>query len=232
MIDRYYPTAETTDTLTGKYIEEIACDGNIVLEVGCGHECREFSDKEREKKGYKIIGLDLIESDLKENADVDSKIVADMESIPLKKESIDIVVSNMVFEHLEKPQVVLGEISRILREGGATIITTPNKYGLFSICAQIIPAGVRPKLLRILGDRRESDVFPTFYRANTIKHLDRMLKGLGFRKVKVMLFQPPPYAFVFSRVLCLLVIVFYRIIRKFPIFDFLRGVIIATYVKR
>jgi ubiquinone/menaquinone biosynthesis C-methylase UbiE len=48
------------------------------------------------------------------------------ESLPLKDESFDCVLMSEVIEHLEAPQISIGEAVRVLRPSGRLLITTPN----------------------------------------------------------------------------------------------------------
>jgi ubiquinone/menaquinone biosynthesis C-methylase UbiE len=48
------------------------------------------------------------------------------ESLPLKDESFDCVLMSEVIEHLEAPQISIGEAARVLCPGGRLLVTTPN----------------------------------------------------------------------------------------------------------
>ena len=50
------------------------------------------------------------------------------EFIPLKDNSIDVVIMSEVIEHVDDPELVLNEINRILRLDGKVFITVVNKY--------------------------------------------------------------------------------------------------------
>jgi len=51
---------------------------------------------------------------------------ADGRVIPFRDNSFDAVVSFEVFEHIENVEVYLAEVFRVLDEGGAFIVSTPN----------------------------------------------------------------------------------------------------------
>jgi ubiquinone/menaquinone biosynthesis C-methylase UbiE len=53
--------------------------------------------------------------------------VNDKDELPFKSQSLDLVVLTDVIEHLTRPDKLLGEIARILKEDGSAIITTPNR---------------------------------------------------------------------------------------------------------
>ena len=52
-------------------------------------------------------------------------IVADASSLPLEQESVDLVLSTQVLEHVPEPADVLRECHRILRPSGRVALTAP-----------------------------------------------------------------------------------------------------------
>lgn len=52
-------------------------------------------------------------------------VVADLHALPLPSASFDFVLCTEVLEHVAEPQRVLGELHRILRPGGAILLTAP-----------------------------------------------------------------------------------------------------------
>lgn len=52
-------------------------------------------------------------------------IVSDITAIPLKKESIDVILCSEVFEHIVDPLKALDEFYRLLKPGGKLILTAP-----------------------------------------------------------------------------------------------------------
>jgi SAM-dependent methyltransferase len=55
----------------------------------------------------------------------EADIVADAASLPLEQESVDLVLSTQVLEHVPEPADVLRECHRILRPGGRVALTAP-----------------------------------------------------------------------------------------------------------
>jgi SAM-dependent methyltransferase len=56
-------------------------------------------------------------------------IVADFpHPLPIRNSSVDGVISISVFEHLEKPEFAMREVTRILKPGGSLFIATPFQY--------------------------------------------------------------------------------------------------------
>jgi SAM-dependent methyltransferase len=53
-------------------------------------------------------------------------VLGDLETIPLAKDSVDIVICNSTLEHVGDPQTAIGEMSRVLRRGGHLVMTVPS----------------------------------------------------------------------------------------------------------
>lgn len=102
----------------------------IVLDIACGNG---YGSQILAYAGAKFVyGID----NSKEAVDYANKkylqrnikfILGDAEKISLKEKSVDIVISLETIEHLRHPKKFLKESKRILKHGGALILSTPNK---------------------------------------------------------------------------------------------------------
>jgi SAM-dependent methyltransferase len=70
-----------------------------------------------------IIGLDIADS-------ASADIIANAKFVPVKSNSIDVVICNQVIEHESEPEKIIVEIERILKEGGALILSAPQMVRL------------------------------------------------------------------------------------------------------
>jgi SAM-dependent methyltransferase len=111
-------------------------DNKLILDAGCG---RGLSTVSLLEKNANVIFLDIIPEALKvvskiiEFRNYNSNfllIVADLNSIPIKKESIDIIWSGGVLEHFKETFIPYSELYRVLKQNGDIIFTIPNKFGL------------------------------------------------------------------------------------------------------
>jgi SAM-dependent methyltransferase len=57
-------------------------------------------------------------------------ILGDAQNIPVKSNAVDCVKCTELLEHVEHPEKVLGEISRVLKPGGTLILSTPFSFGV------------------------------------------------------------------------------------------------------
>jgi ubiquinone/menaquinone biosynthesis C-methylase UbiE len=101
--------------------------GKVVLETGVGHGGMQVELLRRE--AAKTIALDIdpwfLEETRKRVAG-DSRVEfvhAPIEECPLPDESVDVVVSDSVFEHLSDVPASLNQLHRVLRPGGLVYIT-------------------------------------------------------------------------------------------------------------
>jgi ubiquinone/menaquinone biosynthesis C-methylase UbiE len=105
--------------------------GKTVVDMGAG-DCALTSLMA--EKGAKVIAVDNSKEGLEYGKDNFEKkklkgefLVADIYNMPLASASANIVVSSDVIEHLDDPEKLLKEASRILKTGGQIIISTPYR---------------------------------------------------------------------------------------------------------
>ncbi len=121
-----------------------------------------------------VIGMDVAPV-VMENPGLDEAHVITPESVlPLEDESIDLIVSDHVFEHIADPQLLREEFYRILKPGGWVCARTPNRWGYIGLGTNLVPNRFHTLVLkRLQRERKEVDVFPTTYRLNTRRAVRR-----------------------------------------------------------
>jgi SAM-dependent methyltransferase len=75
-----------------------------------------------------VFGLDINADELKVSA-IPNVMLANMDTgrkLPFKDSSFDLVFCNHVIEHLLDPDNLLDEVSRVLKNDGVFVVTTPN----------------------------------------------------------------------------------------------------------
>ncbi len=98
-----------------------------VLDLGCGTG----SSLDRFNKGSRPISW--IGMDIAESQEVNSRVANgypictyDGINLPLKSDTIDLVYSHQVFEHVRKPELLLSEVQRVLKSGGRFVGSTSH----------------------------------------------------------------------------------------------------------
>jgi len=120
---------------------------------------------------------------------------------PVQDNSIDICVSDSVIEHLAYPQTFFREARRVIRKGGYLCIRTTNSWGYPALISKLLSKQTSRLLLgKIKKDVKDQDIFPTYYRCNTLPRLIRLLKENKFESV-VYGFRAEPSYFMFSPIL-------------------------------
>jgi len=136
------------------------------------------------------VGIDLDER-VRDNPHLDLGVVANCESIPFDNDSFDVIVADNVLEHLAKPEVVFGEIRRVLRPGGVFIAKTPNKFHYMPLAARLTPHSFH-QWYNALRGRAPQDTFPTLYRANSRARLRELASVSGLELVEAQLAEGRP----------------------------------------
>ena len=98
--------------------------GDRILDAGAG-ECRNRELIENQT----YIALDAACGDQSWNySGLDA--IANLEKVPFKPNSFDVVICTQVLEHVREPQLVLNEFFRIAKEGGSIYISAPQGWGV------------------------------------------------------------------------------------------------------
>jgi hypothetical protein len=96
-------------------------------------------------------------------------------------------MSNWTVEHLKDVEPSFAEAARVITPGGYFCVRTPNRFHYSSVGAALIPASYQHKVRKALGHFHEQgDVFPVYYRCNTVGKLRRVLERHGFDSLAYM----------------------------------------------
>ncbi|HSX03830.1 MAG TPA: bifunctional 2-polyprenyl-6-hydroxyphenol methylase/3-demethylubiquinol 3-O-methyltransferase UbiG [Rhabdochlamydiaceae bacterium] len=100
-----------------------------ILDIGCGGG---FLTNYLAKKGHRVSGVDLSEKSLSIAKKSDTTqsaeyFLASAYELPFPEESFDVVSAMDLLEHVEKPELVIKEASRVLKKGGLFFFHTFNR---------------------------------------------------------------------------------------------------------
>jgi len=106
-------------------------EGDIVLDLGCGAGFDCFLASERVGKDGKVIGVDMTQEMIRKaklNAEKRgvknvSFLFAEIENLPIKDNSVDIIITNCVINLTPDKTKTFQEAYRVLRKGGKMYIS-------------------------------------------------------------------------------------------------------------
>lgn len=156
----------------------------IIVDIGGGKKSP-IAEFKNEYNNLTLIAVDISDDELEFNTNVDQKIIADVtKEIPLPDESVDMIISSSVLEHLRGQEKFIQNASRLLKPNGESyfIHVFPSKFALFALINQIIPHGVSRRLVTAVFPKRKSTgVFPAHYEKCYYSGMKKVLIKNGFR---------------------------------------------------
>ncbi len=146
-----------------KKLDQVCSEDKVVLDLGAGAGAVNSYDLKGRCK--KIYGVDF-DPRVKNNHLLDEGIQIVDEKLPFEDNSIDIIFSIYVFEHVANPQLAVQELDRVLKPGGYIFALTPNKWHYVSLVAAMTPTRFHKWVNKKRGFSGD-DTFPTTYKLNT-----------------------------------------------------------------
>jgi SAM-dependent methyltransferase len=142
---------------------------------------------------HKLIAADIDPVVLTNPTTTENLLIVDGR-IPLPDNSVDVIVADYVMEHVLDPAAFASEITRVLKWNGVFCARTPHKYNYTSIVAALVRNKLHASILTaVQPDRKAKDVFPTAYRLNTLKEIQRAFPT--FRNCSYLYAPEPAYYF-------------------------------------
>ena len=144
--------------------------------LGCaafGVEVFEAQARQAEARGIQVTRLDLEDA-----------------AFPWADGSMDVVVSNQVFEHLKNVWRPMSEVFRVLRPGGWLVLSVPNLGSLHNRVLRAL--GRQPTSIRTLGPHVRGYTFGEIQRFVALDGAFRVVRalGVGFYPFAVPLANP------------------------------------------
>lgn len=158
---------------------------------------------------------------------LDAFVLAPCTQLPFADGSFDLVLAYLVVEHLAMPTAALREYARVLRPGGYLCIKTPAVRTPLFLLSRVLPTGMHKWLKAGIGTPAD-DVFPTYYRANTISDLSHALDVAGFERDWLRTFDQT-YAYLSQTRWMYALGLLYSRLTEAKALAFLRNQIVAIY---
>jgi ubiquinone/menaquinone biosynthesis C-methylase UbiE len=179
LVKEIFPDFKDAGEIYSEFLDQHLKTGAKILNAGCGEQAvaEKFFIRASE-----VIGIDKIEPE-RVPTYLDQFIRADLIRLPLPDNYFDLIIAEWVLEHLQKPKVVLNEFKRILKPGGKVVFMTTNISSWLGILSLLTPTFIHKKLKKICLGIQEKNTFPTRYKINTIKKIEKTFSECGYKKV-------------------------------------------------
>ena len=200
---------------------------HTLLDAGCGRTAPVLSLYRG--KCRRLIGVDVV--DFAADTAGMELLKHDLGDLPVESESVDIVMSRSVMEHIDNPQKVYREIHRVLKPGGSFVFLTANYWDYASLVAKLVPNRFHPWIVSRTEGRAEEDVFPVVYRTNTRRAVRRWAAASGFEVASFRYLGQYPVYFMFNGLLFLLATSYEKLITSVSALNFLQGWILVRLVR-
>src|SRR5580704_11865707 len=145
------PGIEYTQIIYGQALIDALEPSVRWLDAGCGHEIlKHGAGTERfelTSKAQFNVGCDLDMRSLQDQALLANRVCCNLESLPFRSNSFDLVSLNNVAEHLPDPVTTVTEIARVLRDGGRVIVHTPNARSYWVTIARLARLALPERLM-------------------------------------------------------------------------------------
>jgi SAM-dependent methyltransferase len=230
LMRRVHPRLPMSDVeekaIVNAWLQSATDDGeHRVLDAGCGFQ----NGLIVEYRGrFRAVGIDLDPRVLQSNKDLDAKAVANCGAIPLRAGCVDLIFCRFVMEHMEDPGAAMREFFRVLKPGGAAVLTTVNvrNPGMWSV--RFVPAWVRTAVRAASFGPELGENAPTFYRANTEADIRSLLEREGFRIATRHYFPTFVWYFRFATPLLLLFSFANRVLDTLGLSQFYGGILVEA----
>lgn len=227
LYSKYYAGRQFHDAVYRELIHKYLPPRGRLLDAGCGRYLK-FSKEYAQTA--EVVGLDLEPALETTNQGSPFGIRGDLSNLPFPTNHFDLVISRYVVEHLDDPGKVFREFRRVLKPGGKVILATPNKYDYVSVIASISPYRLHRALVSRIFGVSEDDVYPTLYRANTLRKIDEELRSAGLLKKELRAITHYPAYLMISPLLFRLGVLYERL-TSLEMLRSLRSVIVCVFEK-
>jgi SAM-dependent methyltransferase len=177
---------------------------SVVLDFGAGRGAAYYQDPSLYRKslrnlrgeGRRVIGID-VDPVVSSNPWIDEAVVIDSTSpLPFPNERFDLIVSDSTFEHVSDATRIAGELDRVLKVGGWICARTPNRNGYVALMNRIMPAVIARRIISSAQpDRKGEDIFPAYYRMNTLRRLSMLFPAYHYEHMSFAFDSEPRYHF-------------------------------------
>lgn len=177
---------------------------DVVLDLGAGRGAWFEDDNCEIRREIRLLRgkvSQLIAADVDmavlDNRASDKQLVIKDGVLDLQESSVDLVIADFVLEHISDPENFVKQIEFVLKSGGWFCARTPHRFSYVAMASSLLKNSSHGAAVeKIQPGRKEADVFPAFYKLNTIADIQRQFFGW---KNKSFIFRTDPAYFFGSR---------------------------------
>jgi SAM-dependent methyltransferase len=179
-----------------------------------------------------VVGAD-IDPIVLTNKELDRAYVIEGDKLPFPDSSFDVIFSDYVLEHVERPGPFLAEVHRVLKPGCSFFFRTPNIYHYVALISCITPHRLHTTVANFMRSLPENahEPWPTFYRLNSRRAINRVASQSGFRKINLQMVEAEPSYLMFHTLPFLIGVAYERFVNSHDVFAGIRVNIFGQLTK-
>jgi len=164
-------------------VDSLVSEATEWLDVGCGRDI--FPNnvpvaKRLAQRCRLLVGLDPSEN-IDENPLIHERFKGMIEDYRTSRR-FDVITLRMVAEHIANPAGAVAALAQICKPGGRVVIYTVYKWSPVTLISAAAPFQLHHLVKKIIWKTEEKDTFPTEYRMNTRRDLNRIFEAAGFKE--------------------------------------------------
>ena len=232
---RFYPNALFEDcTLESArafygWVRQYANRDTEMLNLGAGGPAPRHRIRVFRGQVARVAGAD-IDPEVTRNPELDDAHIIEPDGhLPFADQSFDLVLSDWVVEHVADVPQFLNEVRRVLREGGSFFFRAPNRHHYVGLLASATPLWFHEVVANRARGKGpdEHDPWPTYYRFNSRRAIERQSSRAGFRAIEIRSWEGPPNYMIFNSVPFLLGVGYERFVNRYAALKDFRAHIFA-----
>lgn len=202
-----------------------------ILDLGCGRGKPgpvNFKGLVRD-----VVGVEPLKAELESNTRIDRGLIGTAEEIPCADGSFDLIFSDWVLEHIDRPAKMALEVRRVLKPGGWFLFRTGNRRHYVCLTASLTPHWFHRQVAnRVRGlPAGSSDPFPTRYRMNTRSRVRKIMHAAGLVEESLLMVEAEPSYLMFAQLPFLLGVAYERVVNSTELLAGFRSSILGCYRK-
>jgi 2-polyprenyl-3-methyl-5-hydroxy-6-metoxy-1,4-benzoquinol methylase len=181
-----------------EHIEDVVNDGRgKICDIGCGVG---YFLRVAQERGWAVAGIDLDKAavDIARQHGIDVRWET-VEEMSFSDDEFNVVTLFNVIEHVPAPQIVLGEIRRVLKPSGLFVLETPTDDFRLKHPIRLLyrlSGGKITQPIRYLYSSRETGGHIYRFSRETIT---KILEKMGFDVQKIVPGENPPFRLYLSK---------------------------------